>query len=241
MLEDHGFRDTELFPVYIMPSRDERRALEIPWLTELTAAAQRAVRGSIDLRSFPAGTVLHHQGDGTLGQSVAIWGILSGSLRIELMTDTDGGCAIGMLQPGAWLGVAPNFTGQPRLTSISTCEPARLAAIPQRRFADLTTDHPELWRALGAILSKNVERMLERVGALMIADGKERLYRVLVCISGLPQSPRWREPVELRVSQEELGAAANLTSRSVRRMLRKLEEDGRVRVQYRRITLLPPP
>jgi CRP-like cAMP-binding protein len=113
--------------------------------------------------------VLHHQGDETAGQAVAIWGILSGSLRLELMTDSDGGCAVGMLQTGAWLGVAPNFTGQPRLTSIST-----------------------------------------------------------------------REPVELRVSQEEVGAAANLTSRSVRHMLRKLEEDGRVRVQYRRITLLSP-
>ena len=196
--------------------------IEIAWLAGLPKGTQQAIRESIELRSVDAGTYLHRQGDPYNETASALWGLTSGVIRLEYLTDAYGHSAVSFLQPGAWFGAAEVVTGKGRLMSIMSAAPSNLASIPKRSIEKLLKEHPELWLSLAWIMARNVEAMLDRIGALMVRDSRTRLLRVLHSMSGTPVMLPLKAPIELHVTQEELSVAANLTSRTVRKILHDL-------------------
>ena len=116
-------------------------------------------------------------------------------------------------------------------------------------FLNASTDallaaHYPLARRVISLLGSRIRHLGDSIRNLVVCSVEGRLIKLLIALvyDLLPDAEAWRRPVTvpLRISQEQLASMAGTTQPTVSDLLQKLQKEGQIRVERRRITLLHP-
>jgi len=211
-------------------------ASEWELLDSLTAEQRRTVLSLGRRRAFARNEVVCHEGD----PADALHLVVSGHLSVRVSLESGDSVMVRILGPGASFGeLALMHHEGTRTATITAIEPAVTIAISGRVFAQLCETHPEVQRALSAMLAS-------RVGALSLAvlehaylSLDQRLCRRLSELAGDYAGADGRPVVPL--TQSQLAELSGGTRPSVNQALQRLVDRGIVEVGRGRVVVLDVP
>jgi len=144
-----------------------------------------------------------------------------------------------LLGPGQSFAEATIFEGgtyPAHAEALSDCD---LAYLPKRPFTDLLEKNPRVALRMMASLSRWLKRMADLVESISLRDVEARLVRYLsdeLSAGGVPI--RDGAVYELDVSKNVLASRLGTVPETFSRTLKKLQEEGKIRVKGKQIRIL---
>lgn len=204
-------------------------------LRDLPPALADALLASGVQRSWRRGQTLMRQGAPCDSLVVA----LQGRLAVRLGSADGRDTLLRWLDDGELLGLPAVLAGLPATVSITAQGPARTLHVPRADFIALLQRHPEGAVATAVLVSRRLGalfRHLEHSQARGLADRVEYALRRLARSQGQPGAGT---PQRLKLTQADLADAAGASRQRVNLQLRRLQAQGRLRLGYGWIELLP--
>jgi len=208
---------------------DARRILEgAEWLAPdaLKLAPLLVNHGKLARR--PTGAWVYSEGDENTGLLIVVGGALYlfchglGEQRVR----------VGLVGPGAALGQSVRFGGGPRLVTASAATPCEILAVSDTALSRVAEQSPEIWRAVAKLLYGQLRYAL-RFGADMLTLPPTQ--RVAARLSDIAEVTARLDALPL--SQQALGEMTGLTRKTINAVLRRLQADGVLACDYRRIEI----
>jgi NTE family protein len=127
--------------------------------------------GDLERRSYPAGAVIIAEGE----ISPEIYISRSGLAEVYVSDRRGNEHSVGQIRPGATLGEMSLFTGQPATGTVKATEELEALVMTEADFERVASEHPLIFRNLGAILSDRLARtnrltLREEPGHLAVLD-----------------------------------------------------------------------
>lgn len=195
----------------------------------LGALAGRAVE-----RQYARDEVLFLAGEEAHGLCV----IVSGSVR-AFRAGVDGReQVIHVERAGATVAELPVFDDGPYPSTVAAEEETAVLYIDKRDVRRLSLEHPEIALAALKVLAGRLRRCAELVEALSLREVGQRLARFLLAearAGGARSADGLR--VELPHTNQQIAARVGSVREVVSRALTRLQQDGLIRVQGRRLTI----
>ncbi|MGE0917430.1 Crp/Fnr family transcriptional regulator [Trichlorobacter lovleyi] len=114
----------------------------------------------------------------------------------------------------------------------SALTPTLICGVDRSTFEKLVEAHPQVGLAVIRNLSKRIDYLTGKLGALSEPSIEERLYKVLVNVAeqvGTPESGGWS--IAFPLTHEEIGFLVGAHRVSITRALKKLKDLGKVKSQ----------
>ncbi|MGE5699653.1 MAG: Crp/Fnr family transcriptional regulator [Deltaproteobacteria bacterium] len=144
-----------------------------------------------------------------------------------------------LIGPGQSFAEATIFEGgtyPAHAEALSGCE---LIFLPKRPFTDLLEKNPRIALRMMASLSKWIKRMADLVESISLRDVETRLIRYLSDELGTRGVPaRDGAVIELDVGKNVLASRLGTVPETFSRTLKKLQEEGKIRVKGKQIRIL---
>ena len=189
-------------------------------------------------RRYPARTDVFRPGDpaGTL------YYILSGSVSIIAGEEDGRELVLGYIGPGEFVGEMGLFVETDRrgvaLRTRTACE---LAEISYERLQGLLTtqanDAARLLYSIGAQISQRLLYTSRKAGHLAFLDVSDRIYRTLFDLAREPEAMSHPDGTQLRVSRQELARLVGCSREMAGRVLKKLQEDGKLHARGKTVVV----
>jgi CRP/FNR family transcriptional regulator, cyclic AMP receptor protein len=198
-----------------VPEEDRRRFLSI---------AQR--------RRFKKHEVVFHAGDP--GDSLHL--VAAGRFAVRAGTHMGDSTMLAVLGPGAFFGELALVDEGRRQASVSALETAETLAVFRDDFSELRNQNPSVDRVLVSVLAEEVQSTSKLLLEALYFPADTRVMRRLVEVAEI-----WggRSPGSiLPLTQEDLADLAGTTRPTANRVLRRLEEEGLVRLGRGRIEII---
>ncbi len=190
-------------------------------------------------RRYPSRTDVFRPGDpaGTL------YYMVSGSTSI-ITEESDGReLVLGYFGVGEFVGEMGLFIESDRREVIlRTRSPCELAEISYERMYELfegslaADAHRLLW-AIGAQLSRRLLDTSRKAGRLAFLDVTDRIIRTLHDLSREPEAMTHPEGTQLRISRQEISRLVGCSREMAGRVLKKLQEEGKLHARGKTIVL----
>lgn len=207
------------------------------WLSKMPPSFQRRVIDKCLYRRVEAGTVICRLGDDAAG----IYGMVSGSLSIEIAPGGRNPHLGSFFVPGSWWGEAAILTGQKRRAGVRATRDSGLMFLSARGIRALLDEDPDAWRCFYQLTLRHYDKTVSLYDDLMRRNHEERFIAMLLQFSDCRyETPRHGEPIEVFVAQDDLAGIANVARTTAGKTLRKLEKAGQIELSYRRIRILSP-
>lgn len=197
---------------------------------DLEALAEKAQR-----RRFRSGQVIFHKDD----PGTHFYLILEGKVRISLPSPQGDEITLAILGPGELFGEFSLLDGEPRSATATAAEDVWALSVSQHDFMSWLRSRPSAAVALLRVMSRRLRRSDELLGDASFLNVPGRLAKKLLELTELygRETPRGY-PIEIRLTQEELGSTIGVTRESVNKYLRYFSSKGWVRLKKGRITVL---
>nr|WP_255428329.1 Crp/Fnr family transcriptional regulator [Ramlibacter cellulosilyticus] len=198
-------------------------ALDSGTLARLAAASVRL--------PLPRGAYAFRRGDPPTGMYVVVYG----QVRLLGCDRTGGERLAGVVHAGSSFGEAVMFLGRPALVDAQAATDTLLLRLPLEAVDGEIERNPLFARRLLAGLSARLEAFVQERARHDLGSGRERLLDYLRRLAGGTPA----EPFALPATKRAIAAHLSVTPEHFSRLLRDLADEGRLRVEGRRITLLP--
>lgn len=221
-----------------LPSTDEKIALlaQVPLFAGLTADQRRQLVDRARTRTFPARTIVVHEGDA----AETLFVIAAGSVKVFLAGSGEE-LSLGVLGPRSVVGEMAVLDQRPRSASIITLEATTMIEIGRPALETAIRDNPALALAMMKHLARILRNADAHIRTLSLPDAETRILRALIVFAGeqgrtgqddLLVSPR---PSNMQIA-ERVSCRPETVSRVMKglRDLRMIEEhESGVRVTRR--------
>lgn len=165
----------------------------------------------------------------------ALFGVVSGLLRVSVVAPSGREAVITVLEPGHWFGEVSLLVGNVRVYDTYAAEHSEIAVVAAADFHRLIAAEPALHMAFTRLVCLRLRQALAWIDDAILMPLPVRLARRLLSL----QAPgAIGNASALAVSQEDLAFMLGVSRQSVNRQLKLWEDDGTLRVNYRRIELL---
>lgn len=189
-------------------------------------------------RRYPARTDVFRPGD----PAVTLYYILSGSVSIIAGEEDGRELVLGYIGPGEFVGEMGLFVETERrgvaLRTRTACE---LAEISYERLQGLlttqTNDAARLLYSIGAQISQRLLYTSRKAGHLAFLDVSDRIYRTLFDLAREPDAMTHPDGTQLRVSRQELARLVGCSREMAGRVLKKLQEDGKLHARGKTVVV----
>ena len=194
---------------------------------ELTALAERAIE-----RNLARGEVLFVAGDEARGLYV----VVDGALRAFRESVEGREQVIHVERAGATIAELPVFDEGPYPSTVAAEEDSTVLFIDRRDVSRLCLDHPPIALAALKLLAGRLRKCAELVEALSLHEVDQRLAHLLL-VEGLRLGVREgsRLTVDLVLTNQQIAARIGTVREVVSRALNRLQQNGLIRVEGRRI------
>ena len=204
-------------------------ARDFPIFADLTRCASALLsRGTI--QHYHKGQPLFDEGDACRG----LFLIQSGAVKIYKLSESGREQILAILRAGDSVAELPLFDRAPYPASAAALEPTTILVIPLHRFDAEMERNPRLALAIIRTLARRMRTLVDLIADLSLRQVRQRLARLLLEESG------GRAEFRLEFTNEELAARLGSVRDVISRTLSGLQNDGLIRVQGRRISLLDP-
>jgi len=165
--------------------------------------------------------------------------IASGSVKIFKLSEEGKEQVLHILEPGQSFAEAVLFEGGFFPANAEAIHDAELLFVPKRPFIDLLEGNPKMALRMLGSLAKWLRRMTDLVENLALRDVESRL--VLYLAEGMRQQGiplKDGAEFELPVGKNVLASRLGTVPETFSRTLKKLQEQGTIRVEGKRIRIL---
>ncbi len=202
-------------------------------LQELRLLAAHAVR-----RNYAQGELLFAEGDACRGLHI----IVTGKLRIFKSSASGREQVLAVEGPGGSVAELPVFDGAPYPASVVAAEDAQILFLSRSDLHSFCLAHPEVSLKLLAVVGARLRRLVGIIEELSFATVRQRLAAVLVRLAQQDGRP-CGDGIEIQLpgTHQELAHQLGTVRELVSRNLMRLQAEGLVLVDARRIIILDLP
>ncbi|SOB81000.1 cAMP-binding domain of CRP or a regulatory subunit of cAMP-dependent protein kinases [Sphingomonas guangdongensis] len=210
----------EVLGEHVELSEGERSAL-----TRLEERTRSLRRGAILQRENEAGGELYI--------------VRSGTVMSYVLLDDGSRQILRFHYAGAMLGV-PGLIYRTAPETIAALTDAVVCVFDKATFSRLIADHPRIGALVLALAQIERVALTDRLAAIGRTSAKARVAALLLDLRNRMRAAdrSITDSYQLGLTQEEIGDATGLTAVHVNRMLRQVEEDGLIRREAGRVTIL---
>lgn len=185
-------------------------------------------------RRYPTKSVIIYAGD----QPDALYYIIEGSVTV-LIEDEDGReIVLAYLNPGDFFGEMGLFDEQQNrsawVRARTRCE---LAEISYSRFRQLSEEDPGILFALASQMALRLRKTSRKAGDLAFLDVTGRVARTLLELCKEPDALTHPDGMQIRVTRQEISRIVGCSREMAGRVLKSLEEEGRIAVKGKTIVV----
>lgn len=204
-------------------------------LDVLEPSARLALERSARRRRFDRREVVFHRGDP--GDALLI--VESGRVAIQVATPHGDTATLAIVAPGELFGeLSVVGDPEPRSATAVTLEPTVLLSIHRDAIDGLRRRHPGIDRFLVEVLASHVRRTSQLlVEALYLPADRRVQRRVTELVEEYGDDDA---PVEVPLTQDEIGQLAGTSRATVNKVLRAAEERGLVELRRGRVVVPTP-
>ena len=202
-------------------------------LEALPQAGRDLVLGAAQRRRYARGEVLVRQGD----EASSLYVIESGRVAARLLAASGDTVTLAVMGPGEVFGEVGVALAQQERTSTVVALDAVVALVLRREVWDrLRSQHPEAGDFLMRVLAQRTDRLSRRLLEAYHVPVDRRVARRLLDVGRLFAADGL--PVVLPLTQEDVAHLAGTTRPTANQVLRRLQDDGVVRLVRGRVELL---
>jgi CRP/FNR family transcriptional regulator len=181
-------------------------------------------------RRFARQEALFHQGDESEGFHV----VASGQVKVSRYGPDGREQILHILAEGDPCGEVPVFQGESYPATAVALEPSQTLYFRRRDFLDLGSRRPGLLLSMMGVLAARLRHFVELVDDLALKEVSARLARHLLESADAQDS----DTVTLQTTKAVLASRLGTIAETLSRTLARLQRDGLIQVEGKRVTLL---
>lgn len=165
--------------------------------------------------------------------------VLSGRVKVFKISEDGKEQVLHIVGPGQSFAEAMIFEGGDFPAHAEALSDSELVFVPRRPFVEFLEQNPKVSLRMLASLSRWLKRMTDLVESIALRDVESRLVRYLheeLMARGI--APQDGAVYELPVSKNVIASRLGTVPETFSRILRKLQEEGKIRVRGKRIWIL---
>lgn len=180
------------------------------------------------------GSIVFHEGD----RAAAVYGVVSGRVRIEVNTPTGGRLVLAVKEPGDVLGELGALDSRPRSATAVAIDDVELVQVGVDEFLESLADEPRHAVTLLQRISRDLRDSVDRTTARASADTTQRLAMLLFdLVDRYGEHGASIVEIDLSLTQDDVAGWIGATREATARSLRTLRDKGCVMTARRRISV----
>jgi CRP/FNR family transcriptional regulator, cyclic AMP receptor protein len=203
-----------------------------PLFASLTDKETEALARRFSNKRFGRGALLFSEGDSCTG----LFLVASGKIRIFKMSAVGREQVLAVEGPGSSFAELPVFDGGNYPASASALEDAEVLFISRKDFQSFCREHPDVALKVIAVVGSRLRRLVGIIEELSFTTVRHRLIALILRLvqeSGTPSKKGVR--VELSKTHQDLAAELGTVRELVSRNLSRLQAEGFLLVEGRKI------
>lgn len=198
-----------------------------PWLSRLPNGLRSRVTDEAFTLKGDKGDVLLRSDEPVTGW----YAVLSGLVKLQTRSP-DGRLSVFLgVAAGSWFGEGSALKSEKRRYEVVALRDTSLVCLPLSVFEALRANSLEFNQALVAQMNMRLSQSMAVIEAGRIRSPQQRVALYLSRLF-------WHGMKRLDLSQEELGQLAGLSRQTVNKVLKRMQQDGLVALDFGRITIL---
>lgn len=198
-----------------------------PWFASAPLAVQDRLRAEVFAQQADKGAVMMPAGSAVQGWHA----VLSGLVMLQSPAGKGRSSAFIGVPDGEWFGEGSAMKPEPRKYHVVALRPTTLLCLPLPLFDLLRETHLAFNQFL--VLHLNM-RLGQAMTIIEAGRTQSPEHRVALYLSRL----FWRSTRRLNLTQDELGQLVGLSRQTVNRVLRTLEDQGIVSLDFGRVAIV---
>jgi len=165
--------------------------------------------------------------------------VSAGSVKVFKLSEDGKEQVLHIVGPGQSFAEATVFEGGTFPAHAEALDDSELAFLPKKQFIDLLERNPRIALRMMASLSRWLKRMTDLVESIALRDVEGRLVRYLSEeMKSRGVTPKDGTVYELEVGKNVLASLLGTVPETFSRTLKKLQEEGKIRVKGNQIRIL---
>lgn len=207
----------------------------VPIFSRLTDEQLAVISPSLGMQRFERGETIFHQG--SVGKILYI--IVSGQVRIFTISETGQELSVMIFSGGDFFGELSLLDEQPRSASAMTMRKTTTLTLHRTAFLEALHACPPIVVAVLEALSARLRHSNTYAEYLFSQSAPQRVVRRLLDLAeqhGVAEEDGTR--INLHLTQDDLASLAGTTRETVNRVLSSLRDQGLIRVERARVSVL---
>jgi len=204
---------------------------EIPLFNGLPREQIEKLARIVIEKTLKRGQTIFSEGDEASGLYVT----LSGRVKVFKLSPDGKEQILHIIGQGEPFGEVPMFAGEYFPANAETIEETRILFFPRASFVELIRGEPSLAMNMLSILSKRLRQFARLIEDLSLKEVSGRLAAYLIYLS---ERDNKSDKLELDIAKVQLASLLGTIPETLSRILGKMEGQGLIQVQGRRIRLL---
>ncbi len=194
---------------------------------------QTKLHSVMHVQTFESGEPIFHQGATASG----IYAVIHGRVKIVRVTPDGYESILCVRQPGEYFCPVPVLDGKPQLGTAIAMGEVTILWVECQKFHALCREHPQLLSTVQGDCLAEVRYLLNRLETFAFRTIRERLVITLLD-EVRHQHAEVKEPIVLKMSQQELAGLIGASRESVSRSLKRLEREGMIELSRGKVRIL---
>lgn len=184
-----------------------------------------------EVRTWPEGTQIITEGE----SGDAVYFILSGRVKVTLYGEEGREIVLAVLAEGEMFGEMSIIDDKPRSANVEAITDLECLVINKAGFLDYLSRHHKVYMRFFAYLTGRLREATRKIGGLALLDVCGRIAHTLI---GMSKSGEGEKVVSIeRPTHEELAAMIGSSREVVSRALKKMTQEGYIKIEKDRILL----
>lgn len=203
------------------------------WFSSRSISFKADILGRAQIKQFESGERLFSRGDAANG----VFAVLQGSIRISGHNIDGRESILTFIDPPDWFGELALFDGDRRTHDAVAVLDSALLYLPQSTLEELLRAKPDYWRDFGIMLSHKLRLSFGLIEDMALLPAAKRLAKRLLLIVENVHLNQRRSELVINVDQASLAAMLSISRQTANQILKDLEEQGCISLNYGRITV----
>ncbi|MEK6758381.1 MAG: Crp/Fnr family transcriptional regulator [Deltaproteobacteria bacterium] len=184
-----------------------------------------------EIRAWPEGTQIITEGD----EGDSVFFIISGKVKVTLYGEEGREIVLAVLGDGDMFGEMSIMDDKPRSANVEAVSDLECLVIGKTGFLEYLSRHHKVYMRFFAYLTGRLRDATRKIGGLALLDVCGRIAHTLI---GMSKSGENEKVVSIeRPTHEELAAMIGSSREVVSRALKKMTQEGYIKIEKERILL----
>lgn len=180
-----------------------------------------------EVRSWPKGSQIICEGD----SGDTVYFLLSGKAKVTLYGEEGREIVLSVLKAGDMFGEMSIIDGKPRSANVEAVKDLECFVVSREAFLDYLSKHHKVYMMLFAYLTGRLREATRKIGGLALLDVCGRIAHTLIGMSRQGEPDIERVVAIERPTHEELAAMIGSSREVVSRALKKMTQEGYIKVE----------